>query len=294
MASRNIIILAVAAALGLLAIFLINSWFTSVDVQQEKKAQANDMVRVVVARQELQFGSKLTPENLRLVSWPRDSVPVGAFDSVDKLVAGNHVALRPITIGEPVLADRVSGVNGRATISANIPKDLRAVSIPITAVTGVSGFVTSGDVVDIMLTRQLPGNDGGPQNKMTSVLLENVQVIGINQRSSENETEPMVGDTATVLVDQYGAQRLVLAQQTGTLSLALRNVEDQSVGQTRAVTARDLGAFRSGAAPVRFAASRRTVRSRTPRPPASVARPIMTVVRGTEQSDYEVKRYAGW
>ncbi|KHK92695.1 hypothetical protein LK12_05760 [Novosphingobium malaysiense] len=288
----------VAALLGLIAIFLVNSWFSGVEKQQEKVAEVHGLTKVVVARQPLQFGSKVTAESLRLVNWPRDSVPNGAFDNVDKLAAGNHVALRSIAVGEPVLSDRVSGVNGRATISANIPKELRAVSIPITAVTGVSGFVTSGDVVDIMLTRQMPGQDNGQQGKVTSVLLENVRVIGINQRANENATEPLVGDTATVLVDQYGAQRLVLAQQTGTLSLALRNVEDQVVGATRAVTVRDLG----GSAP-RFVARsprRATARVRTrPRIVASKTRstpsaPTMTVVRGTNPAEYEVKHYAGW
>ena len=54
-----------------------------------------------------------------------------------------------IARGEPILRERISE---RAVLSANLPADARAITVPVNAVTSVAGFVTPGDVVDVLLT----------------------------------------------------------------------------------------------------------------------------------------------
>jgi pilus assembly protein CpaB len=296
---RNAIILAAAVIIGLFAVFLVNTWFNGVQEQQTKAAATRPLAKVVVARQALAFGTPLSSANLRLADWPESSVPAGAFTTLPQALSGNRVALRPIEAGEPVLSARVSGPDGHASIANNIPGDMRAVSIAVSAVTGVGGFVTPGDVVDILLTRQLPGSD----DKMTSVVLENVQVLATDQQADEKDTKPKVSKTATVLTDMYGAQKLVLASQLGTLSLSLRNVQNQEVGGTKVVTARDLGG-----GGLRFAPRPAGVPSRpaSTLPPAattrqaSATRPLlpripsgqsMTIYRGVADAQYEVPQY---
>src|SRR3546814_12651006 len=95
---------------------------------------------------------------------------------------GGRVALRPIAIGEPILADKVSGEGGRATLASILPEELRAVTIPVNQVTGVGGFVRAGDVVDVLLTRQIPGDGAGREDKMTTVVLENIYVLRSERR----------------------------------------------------------------------------------------------------------------
>jgi len=294
---RNIIILAAAAAIGLLAVFLVNTWFSGVQRQQTQVAASHPMTKIVVARQPLNFGTPLSDANVRLVDWPRSSVPTGAFSTVPDALHGDRVALRPIEVGEPVLAERVSGPDGHASIASTIPGDMRAVSISVSAVTGVSGFVTPGDVVDIFLTRDL-GDEG---QKVTSIVLENVQVLAVDQRASEKKTDPKVSKTATFLTDLYGAQKLVLASHLGSLSLVLRNVQNQTVGAARAVTARDLGGpfVRSGPAlAARAPAPAYVVPAAVapqpaPRPalPRAPTGPSMTIYRGVADAQYEVPRY---
>jgi pilus assembly protein CpaB len=173
---------------------------------------------------------------------------------------------------------------------------MRAVAISVSAVTGVGGFVTPGDVVDILLTRQIPGSEN--DDKMTSVVLENVQVLAVDQLADEKNTKPKVSKTATVLTDMYGAQKLVLASQLGTLSLALRNVENQAVGAHKLVTARDLGGgglrFSRPSAPAQTrpvyvvpAAAKNTgaIAARIP------SGPSMTIYRGVADTQYEVPHY---
>ena len=293
---RNAIVLAAAAIIGLFAVFLVNSWFSNKADQQARSEAKSPIAKVVVASQALDFGTPLTNTNLKLVDWPQASVPEGAFTTIPQALNGDRVALRPIETGEPVLASRVSGPDGHASIANNIPGDMRAVAISVSAVTGVGGFVTPGDVVDILLTRQIPGAEN--DDKMTSVVLENVQVLAVDQLADEKNTKPKVSKTATVLTDMYGAQKLVLSSQLGTLSLALRNVENQATGPNKLVTARDLGGggFRMAgrpsapaqARPVYVAAARNNTGAIAARIPSG---PSMTIYRGVADTQYEVPHY---
>lgn len=297
MPNRNVIIIAVAVLLGLLAVFVANAFFSGVEQRQEQIAQEQQMARIVVASQEMAFGAPINSSNTRLVNWPANSVPAGAFTSLEDATR-NRVALRPIVVGEPVLASKVSGADGRATISANLPKGQFAYAVPISDAAGVGGFVRPGDVVDVVLTRQIPGEGATAADKMADVVLSAVPVLGIDQVADEKNTNPAVGKTATLQVDTMGAQKLALATQTGVLSLALRNVADQDVGFARTVTSRDLSASRlyipaknqgggATAAPQRVAVAARPASVSIPPRPSG---PSMTVVRGGVATDYEVQR----
>ena len=306
------IIVGVAVLLGLLAVYLANAWFSGIEEQQAKIAQEQELVDVAVANQDLAFGSPLTAETVRLTKWPRQSLPAGAISDLGQLrdaeTNREKVAIRSIARGEPILSSRISG---RAVLSKNIPDNMRAVTVPVGAVTGVAGFVFPGDTVDLFLTRNIPGDGASSDDKMTTVLLENIQVLAVDRRASENANEPLVAKTATLLVDPMAAQKLSLATQVGRLSMALRNVEDQLQGFNRVVTTRDLGGrgiyipergsrLAANRAPAsqrpmsRPAPTPRVFRAEppqkivTPQPPSG---PTMTIVRGTQATNQEVRRH---
>jgi pilus assembly protein CpaB len=309
MRSRNWIILGIAVLFGLSAVYIANSYFSGVQEREERKAEELQMARIVVASQDLAFGTPLNDTNTRLVNWPASSVPAGAFTSLQE-AANGRVALRPITPGEPILASKVSGAGGRATLSANLPENMRAVAIPVNRVAGVAGFVRPGDVVDVMLTRQIPGEGSTSTDKMTHVLLENVLVLATDQIADEKNTEPTISQTATLQTDLFGAQKLALAREVGTFTLALRNVENQDVGATETVVLSDLGGAgyrisgraNSGAndagsrnlqpviniTPAMLGGS--TQATRTASAPSRPRGPTMAIIRGTESQSYEVER----
>ncbi|WP_338243554.1 Flp pilus assembly protein CpaB [Aurantiacibacter hainanensis] len=310
MGGRNLAILAIAVVLGIFAVFMANAWFSGVEEQQERIAEEQQLTRIVVATQPLQFGSPLTPENLRMQNFPAGAVPTGAFMTIEDAMQGGRVALRPIVPGEPVLADKVSGSGGRAVLSALLPDGMRAVSIPVSAVTGVSGFVRPGDIVDIMLTRQIPGEGATANDQMIDVIMEGVPVLAIDQVASDDATDPTVGSTAVVQVDQYGAQKLVLANRLGQLTLALRNVENQEPGALTTVTSRDLGdpsiylAGRASRSPPPSQPAPQIVyaqpsyappqqQASQPSAPPRPTGPTMSVIRGTESTEYPVGRLGG-
>ena len=301
MQGRNLILLIVAVVIGLIAVFFANNYFSGVEQKQQRVAEEQKLSRIVVASQDMGFGLPLSQQNLRLANWPASSVPAGAFTSLEAAMRDNRVALRPIVTGEPVLASKVSGADGRATLSANLPLGRVAFAIPINDTSGVGGFVRPGDVVDVLLTRPIPGAGTSSTDKMTDVVLEAIPVLGIDQISDENATKPATGKTATLEVDTVGAQKLALSIQLGTLSLALRNVADQVTGPRATMVPRHLTASNyfiraqpSGMVPVRMAGAMSNAISR---PAASLAPPrprgpSMVVVRGGQSTEYEVLR--GW
>lgn len=183
------------------------------------------LTSVVVAAADLPFGTPLTPEQLRVVPWPQMSVPDGAFASKDEIFKGTKVPEDRIVVtsmgrGEAILRSKVSGFGSRPTMSARVPAGMRAISIHIDDVSGVSGFILPGDHVDIMLTHRV---GGGEQSLVTEVIMQSVTVLGIDQLSDQKADKPVLGHTATVEVSPEAAEKLTLAQQAGTLSLALRN-----------------------------------------------------------------------
>ena len=290
---QSLVVLGIAVLLGLVAVYLVNAYLSGAERQQE--AQAIQTTRIAVARVPLEFGTRVTPQNVQFVEWPVGSVPPGSFRAIEELTpAGNsHVVLRPIAPGEPVLRSRLSGEGGRATLSALLAPDMRATAIRISDVAGVAGFVLPGDRVDVLVTRAL-GDE-----QITEVLLANVRVIAIDQDANENSERPSLGRTATLEVSQPDAQKLTLGQAVGNLSLILRSVRapQDSIQYSNAIRSGDLegGVYR---APPQIASA-----APTPAPGPEVVRRQsqpqrrgginVEVIRGTTSREYEVRPYGG-
>ena len=107
------------------------------------------------------------------------------------------------------------------------------------------GFINPGDYVDVILTYRLSvsarSSDPVLQQEMTNVIdrnidryvsetvLQNVKVLGVDQKSfKDDESAAKVGKTATLEVDQRGAETLALAVQMGDLTLSLRPLGDKT------------------------------------------------------------------
>jgi pilus assembly protein CpaB len=238
--TSTIVMIAVAAVFGLLAVFVAQAWLNS---QAEARLRNFDAQKgtpvaartLVVANKPLRFGNELTADALRETPWPEDTLPNGAYAKIaDVLSGGKRVVLTAIESNEPILAMKITGPGQRATLSALVTPGMKAVTIRVNDVDGVGGFVLPGDRVDIVLTRQ------EKENASSQVLLQDVRVLAIDQIADERASNPTVPKSVTVEVDTVAGQKLGLAASIGTLSLLLRKAgETTSVSASR-VTLRDL------------------------------------------------------
>jgi pilus assembly protein CpaB len=144
-----------------------------------------------------------------------------------------------VEVNEPVLVTRITGPGQKGGLSALIDPGMRAVTVRVDDVKGVAGFITPGDRVDIVLTRN--EEKGAATSSYADVLLQNVKVLGVDQLANANQEKAEVAKAVTVEVTTEQAQKLVLAQGVGTLSLVLRKAGAEDPESTRRVTSLDLG-----------------------------------------------------
>jgi pilus assembly protein CpaB len=288
--------LGLAVVLAGASVFLARNWIQEqarpIVVQQ---AAPDNTVMVVVAKDRMTFGNTVRKEQLRLVKWPGDAVPEGAFASIEEVVGDKEerVVLRSIEVNEPVLQNKLSGFGGKASLAAILSPDMRAVTIRVNDVAGVAGFVLPGDRVDVLLTRDRTGGNGGKSadNMITDVLLQNVKVLGIDQDANEDKEKPSVAKAVTLEVSPQQAQKLALASQLGSLALMLRNLADADPETVKTVTTRDLSVGEANdppavaQAPAKKPAPVKVVTKKKEEDPLSPVR----IVRGTDATSYEVQ-----
>jgi pilus assembly protein CpaB len=244
----TLIMIAVATVFGLLAAFVAQTWLNRQAEARLRSLEANNNRKpvaqqtLVVAGRPLRFGNELVPAALKEVPWPEEAVPAGSFKTIREIsVSGRRVVLTAIETNEPILATKITGSGQRATLSATIAPNFKAVTIRVNDVDGVAGFVLPGDRVDIMITRQLDKTAA-----TNDVVLQNVRVLAIDQIADERSEKVAVAKAVTVEVDIAGAQKLSLAGQIGSLSLALRKAGEADAAATRVITLADLTAAREG------------------------------------------------
>ncbi|MFU8881693.1 MAG: Flp pilus assembly protein CpaB [Rhodobacterales bacterium] len=234
--------LSIAIAL-LLAVAAVFGTQTYLEGQRQQFEQSARVVRgepqnvIVVARNSMRFGERVTAEKLELIPWASDTLPQGAYTAISDLAGATdetaRFVLSSMERGEPVLSAKVTNPGQRAKLSTAISPGMKAVSIGVNDVLGVAGFVLPGDRVDVMLTRTM-GNDRS--NAFVDVLLQGVRVVAIDQTADDTRDQPSVVRTVTFEVTTEEAQKLTLGATIGTLSLALRNVVGVEVEEPSRMT----------------------------------------------------------
>lgn len=274
------------AGLALIVIYSSSQKAPPVVVEQPAaQAPQPELGKVVVTKKSLNFGDELLPDDLRVVAWPANALPPGSFSGIEDIFEGAHrrVALRSIEVNEPVLKMKVSGFGGKASLSHVITPGMRAVSIRVNEQLGVAGFVLPGDKVDVMLTRKDVQQASVP---MTHILLQDVRVLAVDQAIEGQTKGPRVVDTVTVEVSIEQVQKLILAQQVGTITLTLRNSGPNSE-EVRPRTARvdDLTPAWEAYKP------KPRIKQHTSKPEPTVDEgPKVTVYRATHMSRESVER----
>lgn len=277
--TASIVILFLALVMGGLAAYLANQWLKS---HSAPTAEATVKATVVVANAPIVFGAPITADNVREISWPADSMPEGAFASIQDLVKeGRRLALSPFVRDEPIVASKVTAPNAHASLSTVIEPGMRAVTVPVDDVRGVAGFISPGDYVDVALTRT--DSSAGP---VSDVLLQHVKVLAIDQVTNEHQENPKVARAVTLEVSQEQALKILLATNIGRLSLILRQAAEVATAPQARVTQSDLwpGDIVPPSAPPPSEAQ-----AASPPQPDSDMRKV-TVVRSMKADDYEVPR----
>jgi pilus assembly protein CpaB len=187
---------------------------------------------VVVSVTDLTYGTKLESTMLRIAHYPKDAVPSGAYSTLDSVVGQTTKVF--MAAREPVTEIKLSSRGGG--LSMLVRPKMRAASIEVNQVSGVSGFVLPGDRVDVLITVDPRNNE----DAVTRTLLQNIEVLAAGQKTQQQDNKPINVQAVTLLVDPQGAEVLAHAGHEGEISLVLRNPEDESKEQVPSISTRQM------------------------------------------------------
>ena len=213
--------------------------------QAEAAVQAEPQgPKVLVAKRALPIGTILTADAIGYQLWPKEMVQDAYFidGEADMAQLLGTVVRHPVTAGEPVTQGSLVRPGDRGFLAAALGPGMRAITVPVSARTGVGGFIFPGDRVDLMLTQSVSGNDGGEALRTTETILRNLRVLATDQSTEtttndEGKTVVRAFRTVTLEVTPKIAEKISVAQTIGTLSMSLRSIADNQGELERAIAA---------------------------------------------------------
>ncbi len=217
--TRAIVMIGISIIAALAAVILASRWIT-----QQGNMTTN---KVAVAAIDINLGTRLTPDMIRLTDWPAGSPLKDSFADLKAL--DTRVTKVSLQRGEPMTESKLAPVGATGGLSAVVAEGKRAMTVRVNDVIGVAGFALPGNFVDILVSTQEENNkkaDGNKDLNISKLVLERILVLAVAQESSQNDTKPKVVSAVTLEVTPEQAEKLDLARSVGQLSLVLRNQVD--------------------------------------------------------------------
>jgi pilus assembly protein CpaB len=277
----GVLIFAFIVALGLSTVF-----YRLLVHQSETAKAAAPTVRIALAMRDLEVGTILREQDIKIVDWP-SAVPAGATASPQDLV-GRGVTTA-IYAREPVIESRLAPRGAGGGLAAMIPQGMRAVAVRVNEVVGVAGFVVPGMRVDILISGNSPGGSGN-LGTLTKTLLQNIEVLSAGQDFKKDaEGKPSMVQVVNLLVTPEQAEQLSLASNQTTIQLILRNPLDRQTTQTPGAAMAQL--FTGGKLRVPQPEENEPARPRPARTPAAQEPPkkaapfVMEILSGTKKAE---------
>ena len=243
---KKLVLLLVALIIAVGTAMVARSMFAGASAPQ---AQAAPVVptgpKVLVAQRALPAGTIITAESIGFQSWPAEMVADAYFlegeSDLAKLLG--TVVRHPITAGEPVTQGSLVSPGDRGFLAAALSPGMRAITVPVSAQTGVAGFVFPGDRVDIMLTQEVAGVEGAAL-KASETIMRNLRVLATDQSTSQEtengKTVVRESRTVTLEVTPKMAEKIAVAETIGQLSLSLRSLSDNQSDLESALASGDI------------------------------------------------------
>ncbi len=230
------------------ALFAFMLVFSYVAKQEKILLQGSTMVKVVVAAQDIGAGTRLDESNLTIIEVPKKYAQPGTVDDDTPLF--DRIVYVPVLEGVQIIESMLASPE-KAGLAQKIPKDKRGFTVAVNNITGVAGLLQPGDFVDILLTVEVgqvdPNTGVRDQEIYSKVVLENILILAVNQRSQRisignqidgiqnsgsgnifNPQQATSGkafklSSVTLAVSQEECLRVSMAQEIGSITLALRS-----------------------------------------------------------------------
>lgn len=236
MSARNIILISFALIAALGTALLARGWLNA---QRQPVAATPNAApveaaqQVLVAKAALPAGRFIKPEDLRWQAWPEGQVPATYMlkgkREPDELTGA--VVRSGFAPDEPITDARIVKPGDRGFMAAVLEPGFRAVSVSVTATSGIAGFVFPGDHVDLLVTHSVSTDDMSSRKNalVTETVLADVRVVAIDQTMNDQAGTPSVARTVTFEVTPKQAEMVNVARRLGELTLSLRSLSREEL-----------------------------------------------------------------
>ncbi|MCJ8155932.1 Flp pilus assembly protein CpaB [Sphingomonas sp. LaA6.9] len=240
---KKIALLVGALVIAAVTAIMAKNMFSGASAPQAVAAAAPEPTgpKVLVATRALPVGTIIGPDSFRYQPWPKDLVQ-SAYYIEGETEMGNlagTVVRYAITAGQPITQGALVKPGDRGFLAAALGPGMRAVTVSVSAQSGVAGFVFPGDRIDLVLTQSVSGD--GPELKASETIISNLRVLATDQRTvptnEEGKTEVTTFSTVTLETTPRIAEKIAVAQTIGQLSLSLRSIADNEADLERAIAA---------------------------------------------------------
>ena len=257
--------LLLAIGFATLASYMAMGWLKR---QAAVQPAVQEKIYVVRASAKVEKDRPLAEAQLQRVAWDKDQPPQDFFTDL-KQVTGRETA-KSLAPGDLITRDNTR--EKRTGITAELSPNQRAMTVKVDEASGVAGFLTPGNRVDVVVVVDKGEYDKDPLAKL---LFQNLKVLGTGQNLENRPGDkPQIVPTVTLEVSPEQGESLALAAQEGRISLVLRGQGDQQLVETLGADASKL-----------FGRPRKAI---PPAPPAeaTVSPPARTVemIRGLERA----------
>jgi pilus assembly protein CpaB len=241
MDKKKIILLVGALIVAAVTAMLAKNMFDGASAPQAEARKTEVLgEEILVATRALPVGTIITPDSFRFQPWPKNLVEDVYFKKTgtDLETLTGTVVRNAITAGQPMTKGSLVAPGDRGFLAAALGPGMRAVTIPVSGLTGVAGFVFPGDRVDLMLTQSVKGE--GPELKVSETVIRNLRVLATDNRitATTNEAGQQVAQKAKLVTLEATpkiAEQISVAQTLGTLSLSLRSLADSAAELEEAI-----------------------------------------------------------
>ena len=267
-------------ALGFTFITLVCALLTAFSFNRMLEGSKFDNIildDIVVAKQNIEQFGTFTAETVKIVRWPRDALPEGAFGSIEELLGTETNPQSPksrerLLANEPVLRHRLAGRESNTELATLLRRGQRAFSIEIDSRMTRSRMIYPNACVDVLTTIRREDT----RESVSRTILQLVKVLAVNGSTDggtrEGEEERDV-DIVTFSVNPEQGEMITLASRQGQIDLTLRSCEDQGLIESEGTSPRKLlnvqetVSLEAPRAPVRRRRPRRSFRDETPSTP---------------------------
>lgn len=243
---KKIALLVGALLIAAVTAIMAKNLFSGASAPQAQATQTAPIgPEVLVATRTLPVGTIIDAEAFHYQAWPQGLVQPAYY--VRGQAGGDPQSLigtvvrNEITAGQPLTQGALVRPGERGFLAAALGPGMRAVTVAVSATSGVAGFVFPGDRVDLVLTQEVAGGGDGPPLRASETIIRNIRVLAVDQRlDSRNEAGNQVAQpvaTVTFEATPKIAEKIAVAQTIGQLSLSLRSLADNNAELERAIAA---------------------------------------------------------